>query len=162
MGATHTRKTERLNPVQDLPGEPSLTPSPGVVLDTNVVLDWLLFDDPAARAVAIAVMQQRLRWIATTAMRDELAEVLGAGLAAARGRDPVCLLQAWDRYVTPRPPAASHPLRCRDADDQMFIDLALGAGASWLVSRDRAVLALSRRAALLGLRIVRPAEWMPQ
>ena len=133
-----------------------------VVLDTNVVLDWLLFEDATVRPIASAVMQQRLRWIVSSAMRDEFAQVLGAGLAAAHGREAANLLQAWDRYVTPRPSAASHPLRCRDADDQMFIDLALSAGARWLVSRDGAVLALRRRAALLGLRIVRPAEWMPQ
>jgi predicted nucleic acid-binding protein len=130
-----------------------------VVLDTNVVLDWLLFDDPFLVWLADAVTRRRLCWVASPAMRAELAQVLGGGLAAARGRDAAHVLQAWDRHVTPRPPAASHPLRCRDVDDQIFVDLALGAGAHWLVSRDRAVLALRTRAARLGLRILRPQDW---
>jgi predicted nucleic acid-binding protein len=145
-----------------IPGEPSLTSAPCIVFDTNVVLDWLLFGDPAMTALASAVTGRRLCWIASPAMRDELAHVLDRGLAVARGRDTALVLRAWDQHVTPRPPAAAHPMRCRDADDQIFVDLALGAGASWLVSRDRAVLALRRQAARVGLRILRPIDWPPE
>ncbi|MBN8487205.1 MAG: PIN domain-containing protein, partial [Burkholderiales bacterium] len=53
-------------------------------------------------------------------------------------------------------------LRCTDPDDQKFIDFALACGARWLVSRDKAVLKLRRRAlALHGLQIVHPADWRP-
>jgi predicted nucleic acid-binding protein len=55
--------------------------------------------------------------------------------------------------------AARHRLRCTDPDDQMFVDLALEAGARWLVSRDRAVLRLARPALPLGLAIVAPERW---
>jgi uncharacterized protein len=143
-------------------GEPSLTPVPCVVLDTNVVLDWLLFADPAVAALSAAVAEGRLRWIASPPMREELAHVLGGGLAAARGADTLALLRAWDRHVTPAPRAGTHPLRCRDADDQMFVELALASRARWLISRDRAVLALRRRAADFGLQIQQPADWRPQ
>ncbi|WP_440131005.1 PIN domain-containing protein, partial [Rubrivivax gelatinosus] len=47
-----------------------------VVLDTNVVLDWLVFDDPATRPLAAALEAGRLRWIATGPMLDELLHVL--------------------------------------------------------------------------------------
>jgi len=53
-------------------------------------------------------------------------------------------------------------LRCTDRDDQMFIDLALACGARWLLSRDRAVLKLGKRARLLGLDILTPAVWAEQ
>jgi len=53
-------------------------------------------------------------------------------------------------------------MRCTDPDDQKFIDLAATSGAQWLISRDRAVLKLRKRAfALAQLRIVSPAEWRP-
>ncbi|WP_420891031.1 PIN domain-containing protein, partial [Melaminivora alkalimesophila] len=47
-----------------------------VVLDNNIVLDLLLFADPAAAALRGLLAAGRLRWIATQAMRDELACVL--------------------------------------------------------------------------------------
>ncbi len=133
------------------------------MLDTNVVLDWLLFDDPSAVALAAAIVQQRVRWIATTAMRDEFAEVLRRGLAAQRNADPAALLAAWDAHAVMRAEPARLPasvsLCCSDPDDQKFLDLAHAAGATWLLSRDRAVLRLARRAARWGIGISVPERW---
>lgn len=150
------------NPDPHLPSELPLTSSrPAVVLDTNVVLDWLLFGEPAVSALAEAVQAGRVRWLATTAMRDELAHVLGRGLAASRQVDPVSLLGTWDAHAMTLPAAPPHRVSCTDPDDQKFLDLAFSAGACWLVSRDRAVLRLGRRAASLGLAIVPPGRWRP-
>jgi putative PIN family toxin of toxin-antitoxin system len=140
-------------------GEPPLTSRPAVVLDTNVVLDWLLFDEPAVAGLATAVAQGHVRWLASAAMRDELAHVLQRGLGPRRQADPTHLLRVWDALARPAAAAATHPLRCTDPDDQKFLDLALASGARWLVSRDRALLRLRRRAAGLGLAIVTPEGW---
>jgi predicted nucleic acid-binding protein len=143
-------------------GEPTLTSEPpSVVLDTNVVLDWFVFGEPSVAALAVAVTGGRVRWLATAAMRDEMAHVLGRGLAAARGADLALVAAAWDRHCTqhpPAPPAAAH-MRCTDTDDQKFIDLALASCARWLISRDRALLKLRRRAAKHGLIIAPPDQW---
>jgi uncharacterized protein len=141
--------------------ESSLTPVPLIVLDTNVVLDWLLFADPGVQALVTAIEQGRLRWIATAAMRGEFAHVLDRGLAIARGADPARFERTWDRHCTEHPPAppAAALLRCTDTDDQKFFDLAIAAGARWLVSRDRAVLKLRSKAASLALAIVAPDQW---
>jgi predicted nucleic acid-binding protein len=132
-----------------------------IVLDTNVVLDWLLFRDPSAAAWSAAVEAGTVRWLATPAMRDELAHVLHRGLAAARAADTGALLARWDALATTQPEPVPHRLTCGDADDQKFIDLAFAAGARWLVSRDRALLRLARPAAVSGLTIVTPQRWAP-
>jgi hypothetical protein len=44
----------------------------------------------------------------------------------------------------------------------MFIDLALSQGARWLLSRDRALLKLARKAAVSGLLIQTPEAWRPE
>ena len=128
-----------------------------------MVLDWLLFDDPSAAPLAAAIVQRQVRWVATAAMRDEFAEVLRRGLAEERNADPAALLAAWDVHAEMRAePAqlpASVPLNCSDTDDQKFLDLAHAAGAAWLLSRDRAVLRLARRAAQFGLGICVPERW---
>ena len=139
---------------------PLTSDAPRVVLDTNVVLDWLLFEEPAVAALAQAISMGRLRWAVTAAMRDELAHVLARGLAAARGKEASALLAAWDRHAVPHPEPPARPLlRVTDPDDQKFVDLALCVRARWLVSRDRAVLKLARRAAASGTAIVTPANW---
>ncbi len=134
-----------------------------IVLDTNVVLDWLLFNDPSAAHFASAIAKRELRWVASLAMRDELAVVLGRGLAQARNADATAVLAAWDAHVTLVEEASALPaalgLQCSDPDDQKFLDLAHAEGACWLLSRDRAVLKLARRAAHVGLRIAVPEGW---
>ena len=83
--------------------------------------------------------------------------MLGRGIASPRAGDPERVRAGWERWaiVVEATGFRSPPgLRCTDADDQKFIDLALHFGAAALLSRDRAVLRLARRAATLGLSIV--------
>ena len=139
------------------------TPRPIVVLDTNVVLDWLVFRDPGCAALGAALAARSMQWCASAAMREELAHVLGRGVAQAWQPDLAALWSQWLRDCVelpapgPWPPATR--LRCTDADDQMFIDFAVAHGARWLLSHDRAVLKLARRARPLGLSILTPAQW---
>jgi len=137
--------------------------APLLVLDTNVVLDWLLFRNPDCAALHTALTDGTARWIATAAMRDELAHVLGRGRLDAWRPDLPTLWAAWDRHcsivATPLVTAAPARPRCGDPDDQKFIDLAVAAPARWLVSRDRAVLKLARRLQSMGIQVTVPGRW---
>lgn len=140
---------------------PSVTPA-CLVLDTNVVLDWLVFGDPAIAPLVAALGAGELRWHVTAAMRDELASVLGRGGLDAWKPEPATLWAAWARWSHPAEAAPVHlarPLRCTDPDDQKFIDLALQLRPATLLSRDRAVLRLARPAAVHGVDIATPAAW---
>lgn len=142
---------------------PETTP-PCVVIDTQSVLDWCFFEHPVCRTWLSARQTGAWRWIATPAMRAELACVLERGIAGHWPHTPAEVLAFFDRWVelrpAPVPPLAPWP-RCRDRDDQKFIDLALLAGARWLVSRDKAVLKLARRCqALTGLAVLPPERWL--
>lgn len=139
--------------------------APPVVLDTNAVLDWLVFRHPACAGWSGWLESGSVRWLSSRALRDELAHVLGRGVASAWAPDLAALWAHWERWSTPVEPAplagAATRLRCTDADDQKFVDLALAHGARWLVSRDKAVLKLARRAAPLGLQVLTPERWAP-
>ncbi|MFA7665544.1 MAG: putative toxin-antitoxin system toxin component, PIN family [Burkholderiaceae bacterium] len=133
------------------------------VIDTNVWLDWLVFDDPAARPIAAAAGLGRLRLLATRASRAELASVLARpifGLDAAATAAALHRHDAHVRLVDPPPDADTLPARlplCRDPDDQKFVELAIAARANFLVSRDKALLKLARPARRWhGLAIVHP------
>jgi putative PIN family toxin of toxin-antitoxin system len=131
-----------------------------IVLDTNVVLDWLWFDDPRVARLAAALQSGRLHWLATAPMRRELECVLARlpqDPAAHSKEHALTSFDAQSTLVGVSP--VFERLRCSDGDDQKFIDLAVASGAIWLISRDRAVLRLARRASAFGLAIVTPERW---
>ena len=138
-------------------------PMPAIVLDTNVVLDWLVFRSADSKQLRGCLTEGKVRWLASTAMRDELFHVLARGTLAAWSPKSVEISAAWDRYCLPVdalvPIGAASQLRCSDPDDQKFIDLAVAHRARWLLSKDRAVLKLAGRARLFGVEILTPAVW---
>ena len=136
-------------------------PAPAVVIDTNTVLDWLLFDEPSVAPLAAAVASGTARWIACDLMKRECEHVLARAELAHWQPDPQRVADAWHRHASMLPAPTTAPTwpRCTDPDDQIFIDLAIAAGARWLVTRDRALLRLRRRAAAYGVQVLRPNEW---
>jgi len=136
---------------------PEAGPTPAV-LDTQVVLDWLWFDDARAAALGRAVRSGHLRWIWTAAMREELAHVLPRLRPSASGISCEHVLTLCSEIASRANPPRVAALRCTDPSDQKFVDLALSVSGTWLFSRDRAVLKLARRAAPLGCRIVEPGR----
>ena len=125
-----------------------------VVLDTNIVLDVWIFDDPRTQGLRLALSSTRLRWIATAAMREELRRVLGYPHLLKRmllsGRTQEDVLQAFDAQAHFVEPAPKAPCTCKDGDDQKFIDLAV-AHRAWLLSKDAQVLCMRRRLERLGV-----------
>jgi predicted nucleic acid-binding protein len=128
------------------------------VLDTNVVLDWLVFRNPRADALGAALEAGTLQWLSCPPMRSELVHMLASQRLARWAPDVSEVLGRHDRLVTlcDEPALALVRLRCSDPDDQVFVDLALAQRADWLWTHDRALLKLARRAAALGLRIGAP------
>lgn len=145
------------------PAPTSIDARPAIVIDTQSVMDWLVFRDGRVQALAAAVSTGSLRWLVAPEMRDELRHVLNRGVAARYMPDLTFIERQFDAHALmvaspePQPPATR--LVCRDPDDQKFVDLALAAKARWLISRDKAVLALAKRAKLRGLAILTPERW---
>ncbi|WP_457427698.1 putative toxin-antitoxin system toxin component, PIN family [Roseateles sp. P5_E7] len=133
---------------------------PAIVVDTQVIMDWLVFNDPRVQPLAAALSAGGLRWLVAPAMRDEIRHVLGRGVAASYSPDLALIEARFDAHSEPADAAEPSPrLVCRDPDDQKFIDLALACGARWLISRDKALLALAKRAKPRGLLILKPELW---
>ncbi len=141
--------------------------STDVILDTNVVLDWLVFQHPPALPLGEDIMTGRRRWISTPEMREELVDVLGRlhthpPLQRWRGAYDAAMTaaQRWSVAVpTPAPLPPARQLRCTDPDDQCFIDLAVATATPWLLTRDRALLRLARPAKPWGVTVCTPERW---
>ena len=124
------------------------------VLDTNIVLDLWVFDEPKAEALRDSVETGRTHWLATAAMREELARVLAYPQIVKRlthreiPADTV--LGHFDRWAQLHPDAPKAEYVCKDPDDQKFIDLAVTHTAA-LHSKDAQVLCMKNRLARCGV-----------
>jgi putative PIN family toxin of toxin-antitoxin system len=133
---------------------------PRVTLDTNVVLDWLVFRNPVVLPLVAAIEQRRVQWIACASMRTELARTLGYDNLARWAPNREQSLRTFDAHVLVLSEPVTLPaLRCSDPDDQVFLDLAVASGARWLLTHDRALLRLARRARSLGVTVTQPRLW---
>jgi predicted nucleic acid-binding protein len=159
---------------------------PRLVLDTNVWLDWLVFDDPGIVPIRNAVGTGRVEVYVDAVCEAELVEVLARGFAKRTldaAAQAACLAQcrrlakridttangvpafagttaesvggATAKWAAAR---AALPA-CKDPDDQKFLEAALAAGAQFLITKDRALLALDRKRTRLPFRILAPAEF---
>jgi putative PIN family toxin of toxin-antitoxin system len=126
---------------------------PCVVLDTNIVLDLLIFKDPRCAVLQQALQNKTFTWIATQVMRDELERVLAYTHLQPRMAfyqiTAEQVLAQFDAGAELKEVATRCHFVCTDADDQKFIDLAAQHHAT-LVSKDKAVLRLRKRLATLG------------
>ncbi len=136
-----------------------------IVVDTNIWLDMLVFDDPSTRRLdalfaATATAGPAVSALSSTPMRDELADVIGRAQFALDAGRQAALLARYDASVTPAVAAPDCRLPCRDPDDRKFLDLAVGRRTDWLLSRDRALLAARKLAwNRFGVRIGQVADF---
>ena len=136
-----------------------------LVLDTNVWLDWLAFDDPSVAPIKEAVAQGRAEVFIDSECEAELERALGYDLGRKftlhATAQAACLAECRrvaQRIAAPAPEAERALLpACRDRDDQKFMEAALAAGAHFLVTKDRRLLDLAERTVRFG--IVPPEEF---
>ena len=144
MTAHQTASADELSDVQS------------VVIDTNIVLDLWVYQDPATPPLLQALQQGSLKWIATAPMREELLRVLGyphiANRRAQGGLSAHDVLTQFDGLTQMQDVAVKAPYICKDADDQKFIDLAT-AHKALLLSKDKQVLRLTNRLSRLGVAV---------
>ncbi|WP_133650567.1 putative toxin-antitoxin system toxin component, PIN family [Paraburkholderia flava] len=151
-----------------MPGSHASRDALRVVLDSNVWIDILVFDDAFTRPIRDALERGTLIALIDARCHAELAYVLDYPQFVRRAVDKEAALATLARLVQVVEPAApsedSLPLpKCKDRDDQKFLELAHAAGADWLVSKDRAVLKLARRVARdFGFRIAQPAAFVAE
>jgi putative PIN family toxin of toxin-antitoxin system len=140
-----------------------------LILDTNIILDLFVFNDPDLAALKPALLagleNKQLNWIATTDMRIELERVLTYPKITPRmafyqvTADDV--LAKFDQLATLVDPAPKAKWICKDPDDQRFIDLAVQHQAT-LLSKDQAVLCMAKRLLTAGSVVQKATEFTPK
>ncbi|MGH8690321.1 MAG: putative toxin-antitoxin system toxin component, PIN family [Burkholderiales bacterium] len=140
---------------------------PRLVLDTNVWLDWLVFEDPGSVPIRNAVGAGRVDVYIDAVCEAELARVLARGFAKRTldaQAQAACIAQCrrLAKRIDAALPGAARAQRlpvCRDPEDQKFLEAALAAGAQFLITKDRALLMLARHRIRVPFRILTPGEF---
>jgi uncharacterized protein len=159
---------------------------PALVIDTNVVLNWLFFQDSLTVSLINRLLNINSKtskrdktnrfqptdtnidvliydWVITPWMYQEVQRVARSKhLKHYVTLDPMALDRLEQGFIdhahtiqiddnTDKTPCV---LRCKDKDDQIFLDLALLTQAPLLLSLDRDLLKLKKRASLLTPRLM--------
>ncbi len=127
-----------------------------LVLDTNVVLDLYHWANTDAVPIMAALEAGQIECFADERTLDELQRVLTYPQLKMTPAMMVERYQRYSRLVQVIPAGeAPHLPRCKDKDDQKFLELAARCGANILVSKDKALLKLRGRTTL-GFQIMKP------
>ena len=130
--------------------------APDLVLDTNVVLDLLVFRDLASKPLYEALCERRVIWLSCDSCRVEFLRVIDyKSVNAFLGRRGLCPAKRFEEAIaefdsmttTVALPGLvqSDPIpRCRDPEDQFLVDFAVSADADFLISKDRHLTDLAR------------------
>ena len=129
-----------------------------VVLDTNVVLSALLFSRGRVSWLRGAMRAGTVVPVVSRVTVQELVRVLEYPKFALSHEDREELLADFLPFAEIFPgslPSLEH-VKCRDPDDQIFLELAIAAGADAVVTGDADLLALAGNTEVS---ILTPAEF---
>lgn len=130
-----------------------------LVLDTNVVLDLFHWGNVDAVPIMAALEGGQVECLADDRTLDELQRVLTYPQLKLTPEMAVDRYRRYSGLVKRVPAGDAPPLplpRCKDRDDQKFLELAARCAAHILVSKDKALLRLRGRTTL-GFQILQPA-----
>ena len=126
-----------------------------VVFDTNVLVSVLLYQDSALASLPEAWAGRSIVPLSDQSVIDELSRILIELGARKFQLQPAQVREIVTRYVSVAEPVPAIPAtqgalpKCKDPDDQKFLELAQRGKADMLVTHDGALLGLARRTPFL-------------
>ena len=120
-----------------------------IVFDTNVLLDLFVFNDFRALHLKQALIDGKVRALATPSTLEEFADVIARPVFSLDGTLQEQLRHQWQSLAQIRDDQSliKAPWTCQDPDDQVFLDLAYTEKPCILISKDNEVLRFANQAA---------------
>ena len=131
-----------------------------LILDTNVLLDILVFDDERAHPLRAALENSLFKAVATPKTIEEFVDVISRAQFNLSEEQQLAVLDQWKQWSSLVDDASllTAPWKCKDRDDQVFINLAFTLKPSTLISKDKQVLKIAKRAQKEGILITSDHE----
>ena len=135
---------------------------PRLVLDTNVILDLLVFKDPSTEPIRHLLDAKLVDAVRSEASMLELVDVIRRPIFKLSQQEQEMILQAWESLTRLLENTAieSAPFICRDTDDQIFLDMAYSIRPAVLFSKDLRVLELHVSAKGHGVEITNQYDYL--
>jgi predicted nucleic acid-binding protein len=132
-----------------------------LVLDTNVILDLLVFKDPSAEPLRLMLDAKTVDAVRSEASVLELIDVIQRPIFKLSKQEQDMILQAWesDTRLLENTAIESAPFICRDLDDQIFLDMAYSIRPAVLFSKDLRVVELRTGAKGHGVEITNQYDY---
>ncbi len=132
------------------------------MLDTNVILDLLVFKDPSAEPLRLMLDAKIVDAVRSEASMLELVDVIQRPIFKLSQQEQEMILQAWESLTRLLENTAieSAPFICRDLDDQIFLDMAYSIRPAVLFSKDLRVLELRVSAKGHGVEITNQYDYL--
>jgi putative PIN family toxin of toxin-antitoxin system len=133
---------------------------PRLVLDTNVILDLLVFKDPSTEPIQVVLDAKLVEAVRTEASMLELMDVIQRPNFKLSKEQQQIILKQWESSsrLLDNSAIESAPFTCRDPDDQVFIDMAFSIRPALVLSKDLRVLELGAIAQRHGVDISQDYE----
>ena len=131
-----------------------------LVLDTNVILDLLVFQDPAAEVIQTVLDAKLVDAVRTEVSMLELMDVIQRPNFKLSKEQQQIILKQWESSSRLLENSAIEPapFTCRDLDDQVFINMAYSIRPALVLSKDLRVLELGTIAQRHGVEITSDYE----
>jgi putative PIN family toxin of toxin-antitoxin system len=135
---------------------------PRLVLDTNVILDLLVFRDPTAEPIRHLLDAKLVDAVRSEASMLELVDVIQRPIFKLSQQEQEIILLVWESLTRLLENTAieSAPFICRDTDDQIFLDMAYSIRPAVLFSKDLRVLELRVSAKGHGVEITNQYDYL--
>jgi putative PIN family toxin of toxin-antitoxin system len=135
---------------------------PRLVLDTNVILDLLVFKAPSTEPIRLMLDAKIVDAVRSEASMLELVDVIQRPIFKLSQQEQEMILQAWEGVTRLLENTAieSAPFICRDLDDQIFLDMAYSIRPAVLFSKDLRVLELRVSAKGHGVEITNQYDYL--
>lgn len=131
---------------------------PRFVFDTNIILDFFVFEDPGCTHFLEALLEGKILSFCTPSTLEELRIVLGRSVFSLTPEKQEKILTNWKALSVTLEDIPQEALKCRDSDDNKFLDLAFQVKPCTLVSKDKLVLRVRSKARKLGITFCRPDQ----
>lgn len=125
-----------------------------VVLDTNVCLDLFVFHDPRWTALLEGLKDGSIKAVTREDCRQEWLVVLTYPHLPIKEDQRSSIISSFDALIELQAGMEQVNIRlpiCSDKDDQKFLEIARDAKVDVLITKDKALLKLARKAIQAGL-----------